>query len=184
MLIYAHNERGEAWLSICGFLTSLQKAMNFFGQLRSDAFGRRDLLDVRFPQPLHGTELPQKKIFPVLTHARAIIQNAFSDSFLHQELMISIREAMRFVANPLQQMQSAGIRWQLQWHRSAGPINFFELFRQPNDPQVVQSKPLQFTARGRKLPFPAINDDEIRQPHCDELFSIRDRVFAVILSGA
>jgi hypothetical protein len=163
---------------------SLQKAMDFFGQFRSDAFGRRDLLYVRFPQPLDGTELPQKKIFPVLTHARAIIQNAFSDSFLHQELVISIREAMRFVANPLQQMQRAGIRWQLQGHRSSGPINFFELFRQPNDRQIVQPEPLQFAARGRKLPSSAINDDEIRQPHCDELFLIRDKVFTVIPSGA
>jgi hypothetical protein len=110
VVIYAHNERGEAGLAICEFLMSLQKAMDFFGQFRSDAFGRRDLLYVRFPQPLHGTELPQKKIFSVLTHAWAIIQNAFSDSFLHQQLMIRIREAMRFVANPLQQMQRAGIR--------------------------------------------------------------------------
>ena len=83
MLICVPNERGEAGLAICGFLMSLQKAMDFFGQFRSDAFGRCDLLNVRFPQPLHGTKLPQKKIFSVLTHARAIIQNAFSDSFLH-----------------------------------------------------------------------------------------------------
>jgi len=163
---------------------SLQEAMNFLGQFRSDSFGRRDLLNVRFPQPLHGTELPQKKIFSILTHARAIIQNAFSDSFLHQQLMISIREAMRFVANPLQQMQRAGICWQLQGHRSAGPINFFELFRQPNDRQIVQPEPLQFAAGRRELPFPAINNNEIGQPHCDELFPIRDKVFAVIPSGA
>ena len=41
----------------------------------------------------------------MLTNARAIIENAFTDSFFHQELMIGIREPVCFVTDALKQAQ-------------------------------------------------------------------------------
>ena len=82
----------------------LQKAVHSFGQLRSDPFGCGDLLDARFAQAIDRTEFSQEQIFSVLTHARAIIENTFVDSFLKQKLMIRVCERVRFIANSLKQM--------------------------------------------------------------------------------
>src|SRR5260370_25083051 len=95
---------------------TLQKAMHFFGKFWPDPLGRRNLLDTRFAQAIDRTEFSQKQAFPVLTHARAIVENTFVDPFLEQELMVSIREAMRFVADSLKQMQGTRICRQLQHH--------------------------------------------------------------------
>ena len=81
---------------------ALQKAMHFFRQFRSDAFGRRDLFHGGFPQAIDRSEFTKEQTFPVLTHARTIIQNTFADPLLHQQLVIGICEAVRFVANALQ----------------------------------------------------------------------------------
>ena len=64
----------------------------------------------RFTEP----NLRSKQILAVLAHARAIVENAFADALLHQELVISVGETVRFVANALEQTQRAGIRRQLQ----------------------------------------------------------------------
>src|SRR4051794_443975 len=60
---------------------SLQKAVNVLGQFRTDAFGTGDLLNGRLPQPVYRPELAQQQVFPVLTYARAIIQNALANPF-------------------------------------------------------------------------------------------------------
>ena len=82
-----------------------QEAMDFFRQLSSNSFGGRNLLHAGLAQTINRTKLAQQQIFPVLAHARAIIENAFADPLFHQELVIGIRKAVRFVANPLQQTQ-------------------------------------------------------------------------------
>jgi hypothetical protein len=76
--------------------------MHFFGELGTDSFGRRDLFDSRFPQPIHRTKFPKEQILPVLAYAWAIIENAFVDSLLEQKLMVRIREPVRFIADPLE----------------------------------------------------------------------------------
>ena len=84
----------------------LQKPVHFFRQLSANAFRGRDLLDACLAQTIHGPELPQQQIFPVLTHARAIVENAFSDSFFHEQLVISVGEPMRLIADALKQSQA------------------------------------------------------------------------------
>ena len=84
---------------------SLQKAMHFLGQFWADPFGGRDLLDARFSQAIDRTEFSQEQIFSVLAHARAIVENTFVDPFLEQQLVISICEAMRLVADSLKQVE-------------------------------------------------------------------------------
>ena len=83
----------------------LQKAMHFFSQFRPDPLSRRNLLDACFAQSIDRTEFSQKQAFPVLTHARTIIENTFVDPLLEQQLVISIREAMRFVADSLKKVE-------------------------------------------------------------------------------
>ena len=126
----------------------LEKAVNFLGQLRANSFRRRNLFDGRFPQPVHGTKFSQQQVLPVLAHARAIVEDAFADAFLHQELVIRVGKAVGFVANALQQTQCARVRRQHQRQRAAGPINLFILFRESDDRKIVQPEPLQFPARG------------------------------------
>ena len=85
----------------------LQKAMHFFGQFWPDPLGRRNLLDTRFAQAIDRTEFSQKQAFPVLTHTRAIVKNTFVDPFFKQKLVISVGEAVRFIADSLKEMQRA-----------------------------------------------------------------------------
>ena len=83
----------------------LQKPVHIFRQLSADPFGSCDLFDGCFAQAIHRTEPLQQQIFPVLTHARTIVENAFADSFFHQQLVIGVGEPMRFIADALKQTQ-------------------------------------------------------------------------------
>jgi hypothetical protein len=116
--------------------------MHILGQLLAYAFGRCNLYNGRFSQSLDGAELPQEKILSILAHTWAIVEDAFADAFFHQELVISIRETVGFVANSLEQTQSAGILRQTKRERTTRPVNFLEFFRQPEDRQIVQTKSL------------------------------------------
>ena len=91
----------------------LQKEVHFFRQLSANAFRGRDLVNARLAETIHGPEPLQQETFTILTHARTIVENAFTDSLFHQQLVIGVSETMRFVANALEQSQRAGIRWQL-----------------------------------------------------------------------
>src|SRR6266852_143661 len=142
---------------------SLQEAMDFFRQLSSNSFSRGNLLHARLAQAINGAKLAQHQIFPVLTHARAIIENAFTDAFFHEQLMIGVSETVGLVANSLEQSQRAGVDRQLQRQAPARPINLFMLLGQADDRQIMKTESLQFSTRGRKLALPAIDDDQIRQ---------------------
>jgi hypothetical protein len=52
----------------------LEKAMHIFRQLPANAFRGGNFLNSRFAQTLHGAELSQQQIFPVLAHPPAIIK--------------------------------------------------------------------------------------------------------------
>src|SRR5947207_10545974 len=125
----------------------LQKTMYFFGQLSANPFGGRDFFHARAAESIHGTKFSQQQVLAVLTHTGAIVQNAFADSFFHEQLMIGVGEAMRFVANALEQSQGAGIQWKLERQRAAWPINFLMFLRQADDGRTVQTDSLQFTDR-------------------------------------
>ena len=79
-----------------------EEAMNFLRQLRPDPFRGGDLLDRRLPQSVYRTKFSEEQIFPVLAHAGAIVQNAFADPLLHQQLVIRVGETVGFVANTLE----------------------------------------------------------------------------------
>jgi hypothetical protein len=85
----------------------LQESVHFLGELRPDPLGRGDLLHGRFPQPIDRAKFPQQQILSVLTHAGTIVENALADPLLHQQLVIGIREAMRFITDSLEQSQRA-----------------------------------------------------------------------------
>ena len=164
---------------------SLQKAVHLFRQFLADAFGGCNFFDARFAQSLDRSEFSQEKIFAVLAHAGTIIEDAFADPFFHQQLVIGIRETVRFVADALEQTQRAGIGRQLQRHRAARPVNFFKLFCEPDDRKIVKAEPLKFATGGGELAFATIDNDEIRQ--ADQWCRAPNTVLApkvVILSGA
>ena len=72
-------------------------------QLCSNSISSRDFFHTGAPQSFHGPKFPQQQVFAMLTDARAIVENAFADSFLHQQLMIRVGETMGFVADALKQ---------------------------------------------------------------------------------
>src|SRR6267142_2029626 len=73
-------------------LMSLQKAVEILSQFWTDAFRRRDLFHGGFPKAIDGAESTQKQVLTALTYARAIIENAFADALLHQELVVGVGE--------------------------------------------------------------------------------------------
>ena len=81
---------------------SLQKALYFVGQLGTDPFSRGDFLRAGFAQPFDRSKFSQKQAFPVLTHTRAIVENAFFDSLFQKEPVIGIGESMSLIADALQ----------------------------------------------------------------------------------
>ena len=115
----------------------LQKLMHFFGQLSADALGRGDFVHGCLTQAIHRAKFSQQQILAVLTHTRAIIKNAFADSFFHEQLMIRVGEAMRLVANTLEQSQGAGVHWKLQRQGASRPVNLFSFLGQPDDGKIV-----------------------------------------------
>jgi hypothetical protein len=92
----------------------LQKHVNFFRQFSANAFRSCDLVNSCAAEPIHGPEPSQQQIFPVLAHSGAIVENAFFDSFFHEQLMICVGEPMRLVSNALKQSQRRRIHWKSQ----------------------------------------------------------------------
>lgn len=140
----------------------LQKEVHFFGQLSAYPFRSSDLFNTCAAESIHGPEPSQQQVFPVLAHARAIIENAFFDSLFHEQLMIGIGEPMRLIADSLKQSQGRRIHWKSQWQCTAGSINFLVFFRQADNRKIVQAQSLQFATGGRQLAFSAIDNDQIR----------------------
>ena len=116
---------------------SLQKTVHFLRQFRADSLGRGNVFHARFAQPIHRTKSSQQQILSVLANAWAIVENAFFNSFFQKQLVVGIGETVRFVANPLQQTQRAGVERKSQRKGTSRPINFFVLFRQTDDRQIV-----------------------------------------------
>src|SRR5207302_8820753 len=131
----------------------LQEAMHFFSQLGTNPFRGRNFVHRRFAQTIHGTKLPKQQILSVLTHTWAIVKNAFADALFHEQLMISVGETMCFIANALEQTQSTGIHWQLKRQRPGRSINLLVFLGEPDNRQIMQSKPLQFAACRGELAF-------------------------------
>src|ERR1700736_4338483 len=138
-----------------------QEAMDFFRQLSSNSFGGRNLLHAGLAQTINRTKLAQQQIFPVLAHAWAIIENAFTDAFFHEQLMVGVSETVGLVANSLEQSQRAGVDRQLQRQGPARPVNLFMLLGQADDRQIMKTESLQFSTGGGELTFPTIDNDEI-----------------------
>jgi hypothetical protein len=92
----------------------LQKQVHFFRQLSANALCSCDLLNACPAETIHGPEPLQQQTFTILTHARAIVENAFFDSFFHQQLVIRVGKPMGLVSNPLKQTQGRRIYWKSQ----------------------------------------------------------------------
>jgi hypothetical protein len=114
-----------------------KESMNVLREFRTNSFRGGDLLHGSFSKPIHRPKLSQQEILPILTHARTIVEDAFANPFLHQELVIRIREAVGLVSNALEQTQRAGVWRKNQRQGATGPINLFVLLRETDDRQVV-----------------------------------------------
>ena len=79
-----------------------QKTVDILSQFPPDSFRSGDFLHGRFPEPIYRTKFSEKQILAVLTYSRAIIEDAFTDAFFHQQLVVGVREAVSFVANSLE----------------------------------------------------------------------------------
>src|SRR5262249_6102560 len=77
--------------------------------------------------------------------------------------MICVGEAMRLVANALEQSQGARVEWKLQRQAPSRPVNLFSFLGQADNGKIMQAQSLQFTAGGRELAFSAIDNNQIGQ---------------------
>ena len=84
--------------------------MNFCRQFWTDSFRIRDLFYARFSKAIDGSEPAQQQILPVLAYSGAVVQNAFPDALLHQQLVVGVGEAVCLISNSLEQTQSARLR--------------------------------------------------------------------------
>jgi hypothetical protein len=126
----------------------LQKQVHIFRQLPANAFRGCDLINSCLAEAIHRAEPLQQQIFPVLAHAWTIVENAFFDSFFHEQLMICVSEPMRLIADALKQSQGRRIHWKSQRQCAAGSINLLVFLRQADNRKTVQAQPLLFTAGG------------------------------------
>src|SRR5262249_38776537 len=110
-----------------------QKTMQLLRKFSPNPLSGGNLIGARFAQTTDRAKFSKQNVLTVLTYTRAIIENTFVNSLLEQQLMIRVCEPVCLIADPLQQMQSAGIDRQLYRHGPAGPVNFFMFFRQTDD---------------------------------------------------
>ena len=115
----------------------LQKQVHIFRQLSANAFRSCDLLNSCLAEAIHGAEPLQQQIFPVLAHPGAIVENAFFDSFFHEQLMICIGKPVRLITDALKQSQGRRIHWKSQRQCAAGSINLLVFFRQTDNRKIV-----------------------------------------------
>ena len=52
----------------------------------------------------------RSRLFAVLRDAGAVVEQALGDAAFHQELVVAVGEAMRFVADALEHLQRAAVR--------------------------------------------------------------------------
>ena len=117
----------------------LQKQVHIFRQLSANAFRSCDLLNSCLAEAIHRAEPLQQQIFPVLAHAWTIVENAFFDSFFHEQLMIRVGKSMCLIADALKESKGRGIHWKSQRQGVAGAINLLPFLRQTDDREIVQA---------------------------------------------
>src|SRR6188508_1603798 len=66
------------------------------GKFFADAFNGGDLFGAGATQAGDAAELLEQQILSALRNAGAVVEDALGDPALHQELMISVGEAVRF----------------------------------------------------------------------------------------
>jgi len=104
-----------------------RKSVHLFGP----AFGR-SLQSQQSPQHLPSGDDSPTQIAAATNSSgsglhRAIIENALFDAFLHEQLVVRVREPMGLVANALKQPQSRRIHWKSQRQRPARPIDLLRV---------------------------------------------------------
>jgi len=75
--------------------------MDFLRQLRPNSLGLGNFFNGGFAKPVNGSKFSQQQILSVLADAWAIIEDAFLNTLLQKQLMISIGETMCLISNPL-----------------------------------------------------------------------------------
>ena len=134
---------------------------NLLAEPRTDAAHRRDFLDRALPDPFDRAEGLQQGLLARLGDAGNLVEQTFADAFLEQKAVEAVGEAMRFIADPLEQLERSAIFRQAQREGTAGPINLLEFLGQSDDRLIVESEALQFFAGAGELPLAAIDNDQI-----------------------
>src|SRR5207249_597071 len=141
-----------------------QKSLQLPGGLSTKAGNPRDFLHGRKPQPVHRAKFFEQRRLALLANAWKFVQDTFRNPLQTQSRVVGVGESVRFVPHALQQLQRAGIGAQPQRLALAGPINLLELLRQTDDWKVAQPEFGEFRAGGAKLPFAAVDQNQIWKP--------------------
>jgi hypothetical protein len=88
------------------FSSPIQKPRNNFGKPLADSIQLCNFGHGCFAQTLDRSEVFKQYLLAIFADTWAIIQNAFRNSLLHQKLVVAVCKTMRFIPNPLEQLQS------------------------------------------------------------------------------
>src|SRR5947209_14813147 len=142
----------------------LEKSLQIGGDLAAEAGYLGNLLDGCQPEALDGSELFEQDRLALLADAGEFIENAFGNLLQAQLGIIGVSEAVRFIADALQQFERARIVREPKRLALAGPINLLELLGQANDWNMAQAQLGQFGASGAKLAFAAVDQNQVGHP--------------------
>ena len=81
---------------------SFQKMFNFHSEFAGNSCDLTNLFGSRFSQAGHRPELHEEALLTRPTDAGTVIEDTFLDSPLHQQLVIPVGKAVRFIPYSLQ----------------------------------------------------------------------------------
>ena len=138
-----------------------EEGFEFFGGFVAEARHGGDFLDAGEPEFLDGSEVFKDGGFAVFAHAGEFVEEAFRDFFQAEASVISVGEAVGFVADALEKFERSGMAAEAEGKRSVRQVDFFEFFCQANDRNLFQSQLSEFIQSGVELAFTTGNKNEV-----------------------
>ena len=106
---------------------------DFHGQFLIYPGNRGHFFRTGLPQTGDGSELFEESLLPRPADPGAVIEDALLDAPFHEELVVAVREAVRLVADALEQSQGALVVGDYERIGFSGAKDFLALLREADD---------------------------------------------------
>lgn len=138
-----------------------EEGFEFFGGFATKSRHGGNFLDAGDLDFLDGSKVLEEGSFAHFAHAGKFVKKALGDFFQAETGVVGVGEAVGFVADALEEFESAGMTAEAKGKRSVRQVNFFEFFCQTNDGNLFQSQFLKFAKSGIELAFASVNKNEV-----------------------